>query len=89
MTGTTVRPTGQRSRRGRRSAVGWFFAGLGMVLVLSLMVGGFYTWRIWSSASEVPRSEVLLPTDTAEAENPRGHAQASTAELISSPRDRS
>lgn len=48
-----------RPRRGRR-LLGAFFAVVGVAVALALVVGGFYTWRVWTTLSDVQR-ESLLP----------------------------
>ena len=46
-----------------RRIVGWFFIVVGIVVALSLVVGGFYVWRVWTTVSEVERTTTLLPTN--------------------------
>lgn len=49
-----------------RRVVGWFFTIVGIAVSLALIVGGFYVWRVWSTASNIERSDGLLPTTTEE-----------------------
>lgn len=50
----------------RRGFLTWFFAVIGIVVALAVMVAGFYVWRVWSTASDIERSTTLLPADDAE-----------------------
>lgn len=52
--------TGQRA--GRRGRATWFFTVVGIVVVVALMVGGLYAWRLWSAAAGVDRDASLLPS---------------------------
>ncbi|MFV0451922.1 MAG: LCP family protein [Propioniciclava sp.] len=51
----------KKPRSRARRIVGWFFAGVGMVVALALVVGGFYLWRVWTTVSEMERTTTLLP----------------------------
>lgn len=55
----------KRPSAGRR-IVGWFFTIIGIAVALALVVGGFYVWRVWSTATNIERSDTLLPTTTEE-----------------------
>lgn len=50
-----------RQRTGRKIA-GWFFTVVGIVVALALIVAGFYVWRIWTTVSDVERTDTLLPS---------------------------
>lgn len=50
----------------KRGALTWFFAILGIVVALAVMVAGFYVWRVWSTTSDIERSTTLLPADDVE-----------------------
>lgn len=52
------------TRRKRRGVLGWIFTVLGIVVAFALIVGGYYVWTLWSTASHVQRSTSLLPTNT-------------------------
>ncbi len=58
----------------RRGFVTWFFAVIGIVVALALMVGGFYVWRLWSTANDIERTNTLLPAD--DADRPDANAAA-------------
>ena len=52
--------------RRRRGLFSWFFTVVGIVVALSLVVGGFYVWRLWSTASDIERTNTLLPAGDAD-----------------------
>lgn len=52
------KPTKSKGRR----IVGWFFTIVGILVALGLVVGGFYAWRVWSTLSDIQRSDSLLPS---------------------------
>jgi len=58
---------------GERRPASVFFTVVGVVVVLALVVGGFYTWRVWSTLDDVQRDRTLLPSG---AERPPADATA-------------
>lgn len=56
-------PTGAIDEPRRKHGVGtWLLALVGGVVVIALVVGGFYVWRVWSTVDQVERSDTLMPT---------------------------
>ncbi|MBK8463614.1 MAG: LCP family protein [Nigerium sp.] len=48
---------------GHRRGIGtWLLAMVGGLVTVSLIVGGFYVWRVWSTVDQVERSDTLMPT---------------------------
>lgn len=60
MTSTSARRAAPPVRR-RRGFWSWLFTALGLLVVLALIVAGFYVWRVWSTASDVRRDDSMLP----------------------------
>lgn len=59
----------------RRGFFTWFFAVVGIVVAVAMMVGGFYAWRFWTTASDIERTDTLLPTGaTDDPERPKPDA---------------
>lgn len=50
-----------RASKGRKIA-GGFFTVVGVVVALALIVAGFYAWRIWTTMSDLERTDTLLPS---------------------------
>ena len=51
----------EEPRRRRNGFLTWFFAVIGIVVALAMMVGGFYVWRMWSTASATEPPTPLPP----------------------------
>lgn len=65
----------EEPRRRRNGFLTWFFAVIGIVVALAMMVGGFYVWRMWSTASDIERTNTLLPSgETDDPERPAAEA---------------
>ena len=65
----------EEPRRRRNGFLTWFFAVIGIVVALAMMVGGFYVWRMWSTASDIERTNTLLPSgETDDPERPAADA---------------
>ncbi|MFV0406567.1 MAG: LCP family protein [Propioniciclava sp.] len=66
-----------RPRKGMpRGVLGGFLALSGVVVALGLVLGTFYVWRVWDTASDVERIDTLLPS----AEDTTRPAEEKTAE---------
>ena len=65
----------EEPRRRRNGFLTWFFAVIGIVVALAMMVGGFFVWRMWSTASDIERTNTLLPSgETDDPERPAADA---------------
>jgi len=65
----------EEPRRRWNGFLTWFFAVIGIVVALAMMVGGFYVWRMWSTASDIERTNTLLPSgETDDPERPAADA---------------
>lgn len=47
----------------KRGFLTWFFASVGVLVVLAVAVGLFYDWRVRSMVDQVGRSDTLLPAE--------------------------
>ncbi|MDO5535295.1 MAG: LCP family protein [Propionibacteriaceae bacterium] len=63
MTESTGARRAAEGPRRKRGILTWLFTIVGAVVALSLIVGGFYVWRVWSTASDIERTQTLLPAD--------------------------
>ncbi len=66
-----------RKRSAGRRVLGVLFALIGVVVVLALVLGGFYVWRVWNTANDIQRTDTLLPTDDPSRPAPTAAAEGS------------